>query len=74
MHDLARAQRLGARTLEQLEQLVRLDLAGPDGGRARFHVVGDRAERLVDLVRQPGREPLHRGDPQHVRELGLLLP
>ena len=36
-------------------------------------VVGDGAERLVDLVRQPGRHLAHGADAEHVREVGLVL-
>ena len=74
VHDLAGAQRLGPGALEQYRAIGAPHLARPHVGRARLDVVGDRAERLVELVRELGREPLDGGDPQHVRQLGLLAP
>ena len=50
-----------------------VDRAGAQAAHAALRVVGDRAERLVDLVRQPGRHLAHGAEPQHVRELGLVL-
>ena len=74
VHDLARPQCFGSRALEQRQHPARLALARPDVGRTRLHVVGDRGERLVELVRQPGRQSLDGGDPEHVRQLGLAPP
>ena len=35
-------------------------------------VVGDRPQRLIDLVRQPGRHLAHGAEAQHVRQVGLV--
>jgi len=74
VHDLAGAQRFAARAFQKLEQLGGSALAPSHGGGTRLHAIGDRAERLVELVRQTRREPLHGGDAQLMRELGLLQP
>ena len=50
-----------------------VDRPGAQAPHAALGVVGDGAERLVDLVRQPGRHLAHGAEAQHVRQLGLVL-
>ena len=65
--------RVGGDLLDPLEQL------GPAVGGLRVDrldaalgVIGDRRQRLVQFVRQPGGDFAHRADPRDVRQLGLL--
>ena len=71
---LAGAQRLGRCVVQQRQELVGLRLARPHVPRTRFHPVGDRRERLVELVRQAAGQLADGADAQRVRELGLPLP
>ena len=71
--DLAGAQSFGSDLLEGVEQRGR---ARTDPGAQALHaalrVVGDRTQRLVDLVRQRRRHLTDGVQAQHVRELVLM--
>ena len=72
--DVAGAQRLGADGFDDRRAAPsRRPRARAQPARRPERVVRDRAERLVDLVRQAGRHLAHRADAQHVRQLGLVL-
>ena len=63
------ALRLPARSSND-QQPARLALARPDLGDTGFHLVGDRGEWLVQLVREGRRRTRSMGgDPEHVRQL-----
>ncbi len=71
--DLTGAQRLARDRLDATMQLGGIDAAGVEAAAHALGEVGDRAERLVHLVRQAGRHLAHGVQAQHMCQLGLVL-
>ncbi len=67
-HDLAGAHRLSGDFFQGFRQIAR-GLAALQAQQTPLSVTGNRPQRLVDLVRQPGGHLAHGTDPQHVCQL-----
>ena len=71
--DLAGADRLFGRLVHRRSRFWRRNRvpAGGEQPARAFHVVADRRERLVDLMRQRRGHLPHRAEARHVQQFGL---
>ena len=72
LDDLARAVTIGHDVRQQFAQFFRLELAMGKEALTGAGVCDHRAERIVHLVRERGRQLTHEGEASHPRELHAL--
>jgi len=73
LHDAARSQGFPGGVVQEGEQLFGLGRARSHIPSTRFHPVGDRRQRLVELVRQAAGQLADGADAERVGQLALAL-